>query len=209
MIRPFSALATTLLIIGAGPVFAASSIDLTVQGLITPSACAPSLSSGGIVDHGKVAAKDLKPDNWTSLDTHTLQLEITCDAPTLLALKGIDNQGNSHDPSNTYGLGLVDGKKLGNYALVFATPTADDAPISVLESQDNGLTWRENIPGDLWPASYLASFGDRSTGSWAPTPVQHLTTELGIHTLIAPTAGMNLTNEVPINGSATLEVKYL
>ncbi|MGX5796834.1 DUF1120 domain-containing protein [Pseudomonas sp. E2-15] len=205
----FALLSTTLLVTGASSVFAASSIDLTVQGLITPSACAPNLSSGGIIDHGKVAAKDLKLDNWTLLSKHSLQLEITCDAPTLLGLQGIDNQGNSHDPLNSYGLGLVDGKKLGNYVLVFVNPTADGAPISVLESRDNGLTWRENFPGDIWPASYLASFGDRSTGNWAPTPVQHLTSELRVETLIAPTAGMNLTNEVPINGSATLEVKYL
>ena len=30
-----------------------------------------------------------------------------------------------------------------------------------------------------------------------------------VQTLIAPTAGMDLSTEVPINGSATLEVKYL
>ncbi|NVZ56889.1 DUF1120 domain-containing protein [Pseudomonas edaphica] len=204
-----SLLSAALLLTSASSAFAASSIDLTVKGLITPSACAPSLSSGGVIDHGKIASKDLKPDNWTVIGNHTLQLAITCEAPTLVALKGIDNVGDSHDPMNRYGLGLVSGQKLGGYSLTFGNPIADNAAISVIESSDNGLTWQENIPGDTWPAAYLASFGDRSTGSWAPTPVRLVTADLKVQTLIAPTAGMDLTTEVPIYGSATIEVKYL
>ena len=79
----------------------------------------------------------------------------------------------------------------------------------MIESSDNGLTWRASFPGDMWPASYLASFGDNTTGRWAPTPVQQVLADLMVATIIAPTAGMDLTTEVPINGSATLEVKYL
>ncbi|MCF5139790.1 DUF1120 domain-containing protein [Pseudomonas sp. PA-6-3C] len=204
-----SLLSAALLLTSASSVFAASSVDLTVKGLITPSACAPSLSSGGVIDHGKVAAKDLKLDGYTLLGNHTLQLAITCDAPTLLALKGIDNQGSAYDSSNAYGLGLVSGKKLGGYTLALDNPMADGAVISVIGSRDNGLSWREIYPGDVWPAADLASFGDRSTGSWAPAPVQQVTAGLWVQTIIAPTAGMDLTTEVPIYGSATIEVKYL
>ena len=202
-------LSSALLLVMSTSVFAASSVDLTVKGLITPSACASGLSSGGIIDHGKVAAKDLKQDNWTLLGNHTLQLSIVCDAPTLLALKGTDNKGDAPDPMNRYGLGLVSGKKLGGYTLVLGNPVADGAAITLIESSDNGLTWRESFPGDVWPITYHASFGDRSSGSWAPSPVQQVTADLMVHTLIAPTAGMDLSTEVPINGSATLEVKYL
>ena len=198
-----------LLLALSNAVCAASSVDLTVKGLITPSACAPSLSSGGLVDHGKVAAKDLKPDHWTMLDNHTLQLAITCDAPTLLALKGIDNIGNAFDSRNSYGLDLVGDKKLGEYLLALSNAMADGAVISTIESVDNGLTWHESYPGDAWPVTSHASFGDRSSGSWAPSPVQQVTADLLVHTFIAPTAGMDLSTEVPINGSATLEVKYL
>ncbi|CRM55524.1 hypothetical protein [Pseudomonas sp. 37 R 15] len=204
-----SLLSGALLLAMTTSVFAASSVDLSVKGLITPSACTPDLSSGGVIDHGKVAAKDLKPDHWTLLGNHTLQLVIGCEAPTLLALKGTDNRGGSHDPLNAYGLGLVSGKKLGAYTLTLANPMADDTPLSVIESTDDGLTWREAFAGDIWPTAYLASFGDRSTGGWAPTPVRQLTADLMVQTLIAPTAGMDLATEVPINGSATIEVNYL
>lgn len=204
-----SLLSSALLLTMTSSTFAASSVDLTVKGLITPSACAPGLSSSGIIDHGKVAAKDLKQDNWTLLGNHTLQLSIVCDAPTLLALKGTDNKGEAYDPMNTYGLGLVSGKKLGGYSLALGNSVADGAAITVIASSDNGLTWRESVPGDVWPVTYHASFGDRSSGSWAPSPVQQVTADLMVQTLIAPTAGMDLSTEVPINGSATLEVKYL
>ncbi|SDX61367.1 DUF1120 domain-containing protein [Pseudomonas salomonii] len=204
-----SLLSSALLLAISSSAFAASSVDLTVKGLITPSACAPSLSNGGVIDHGKVAAKDLKLDTWTLLGNHRLEMAITCDAPTLLALEGIDNQGSAYDSSNAYGLGLVSGKKLGGYTLALDNPMADGAVISVIKSRDNGLSWLEIFPGDVWPAADLASFGDRSTGSWAPTPVQQVTAGLLVQTLIAPTAGMDLTTEVPIYGSATIEVKYL
>lgn len=100
-------------------------------------------------------------------------------------------------------------KKLGSFSLTLSNPIADGAAISMIESSDNGLTWRASFPGDMWPASYLASFGDNTTGRWAPTPVQQVLADLMVATIIAPTAGMDLTTEVPINGSATLEVKYL
>ena len=209
MNKPFALLSIAVLLTGASTVFAASSVDLTVQGLITPSACTPSLSNSGVVDHGKISAKDLKPDNYTLLDDHTLQMTLTCDAPTLLALQGIDNRGDALDPFSSYGLGLVDGKKLGSYTLALANAVADGAAISVLESSDGGLTWRENYPGDVMPVAYLASFGDSSTGSWAPTPVQNVTSDMTLQTILNPTAGMNLANEIPILGSATYEVKYL
>ncbi|QOQ73512.1 DUF1120 domain-containing protein [Pseudomonas poae] len=209
MNAPFALLASALLLTGASTVFAASSVDLTVQGLITPSACTPSLSSGGVIDHGKVAAKDLSPVNWTGLGDHTLQLNITCEAPTLLALQGVDNRGGSPDAYNGYGLGLVDGKKLGMYLLSLDNATSGGAPISVLESRDSGLTWQESFSGDVMPRAHLASFGDSSTGSWAPTPVQNVTSDMKVTTMIGPTAGMNLANEIPILGSATVEVKYL
>ena len=204
-----SLMSSALLLAMTSSAFAASSVDLTVKGLITPSACSPSLSGGGVVDHGKVAAKDLRPDRWTILDTHTLQLAITCEAPTLLALRGIDNQGNAFDTNNAYGLAMVEGKKLGQYLLLINNAIADGAATSVLASRNNGLTWSELYSDDIWPVSYLASFGDSSTGSWAPISVRQVTADLSIYTEIAPTAGMNLTSEVPITGSATVEVKYL
>ena len=208
MIRPLASLAATLLFIGTSSVFAASSVDLTVRGLITPSACTPSLSGGGVIDHGKIASKDLSPDLWTSLGSHTLQLAITCEGPTTLALRGIDNQGGAVDTVNGYGLGLIDGKKVGEYVISVVNAMADGAATTVINSSNNGLIWRE-WSDIVWPLTNLASFGDQSTGYWAPVPVRQVSADLSVYTRLRPTAGMDLTTERPINGSATFEVKYL
>jgi type 1 fimbria pilin len=56
-----------VLLASAGNAIAASSVDLTVKGSITPSACTPLLSSGGVADFGKISVKDLRPDNPTYL----------------------------------------------------------------------------------------------------------------------------------------------
>lgn len=60
---------TALLLASTAPAFAASSVDLTVKGLITPSACTPNLP--GTVDFGKISAKDLNQDSQTQLEAKT------------------------------------------------------------------------------------------------------------------------------------------
>jgi type 1 fimbria pilin len=44
MNKSLALLSTSLLLATASPAFAASSVDLTVKGLITPNACTPALS---------------------------------------------------------------------------------------------------------------------------------------------------------------------
>jgi type 1 fimbria pilin len=91
---------------------AASGIDLNVTGLVTPSACEPSLSNGGLYDLGKIAARELTLDAPTVLPPHSLQLTINCEASTLLALEPRDNRlGSSYagDQSFKFGLGLING----------------------------------------------------------------------------------------------------
>ena len=85
-------LTAATLLLGSAHVLAASSVDLTVKGLITPSACTPTLSNGGAVDYGKISAKDLKVDQQTFLDSQTVQFTVTCDAATLMAMEAKDNR---------------------------------------------------------------------------------------------------------------------
>ena len=208
MNKPLLLLSTALLLTSTASALAASSTNLTVKGTITPSACEVEIPSGKVVDLGKISAKDLSPDRPTLIGDNNLQLKITCLAPTLIALQGIDNTGNAPDPYNYYGLGLVDGKQLGMYGLSVNSATEEGAAITMLDSQ-TGATWDELFPGDAWSRAHLVSFGDNSTGSWAPTPVKNVMADLRIQTIIARTEGMNLNTEIPFEGSATLEVKYL
>ncbi|WP_256590845.1 MULTISPECIES: DUF1120 domain-containing protein [unclassified Pseudomonas] len=69
MKKYLAALSATALIGVAPFAMAASSVDLTVTGTITPAACMPSISNGGAIDLGKISAKDLNPTTYTLIST--------------------------------------------------------------------------------------------------------------------------------------------
>lgn len=203
-----NALATALLLSSSASALAASTVDLTVKGIITPNACTPSLSGAGVVDYGKISAKDLNLTTPTPLPLATLQLSISCEGSTLFAVKGSDNRAGSN-ASGTYGLGLINGgQKLGSYDVALMNAVADSVAVTVLESMDNGATWFDSGDAALAPSS-LGAFGTRSAGIWSPVPIQQMTTDMLVYGRIARADSLDLSDEHPIDGSATFEVKYL
>jgi hypothetical protein len=209
MKKPLATLVTLVMIASPGAAFAASSVELIVKGLITPSACTPTLSANGIVDHGKISVKDLNQDTPTQLPNATLQMNVNCDAQTLFALNGIDNRVSSTTSPYGYGLGLIDNtQKIGYYSLEFSNVVADTQSIYPVQSYDGGQTW-VSIDRSAWEAGTLAGFGIDIGNDKGPIPIQDMTTDLIVWTQIAPANGLNLANEVQLDGSATIEVKYL
>ncbi|TFY92628.1 DUF1120 domain-containing protein [Pseudomonas kairouanensis] len=207
MNKTLNTLCAALLISSTSNAFAASSVDLTVRGLITPSSCEPSLPSGGNVDIGKISAKDLNTDRPTFLASHAMQITVTCDAATLLAIEAKDNRDGTDYDNNTmmFGLGLINGsEKLGGMELRLTNAIADGVASRTIASLDNGLTWftERNLM-----RTNIVSVADATTD--APIAVQSLTSDLSIHPVIAPASGLTLNNEVAIDGSVTLTVKYL
>ena len=203
----FKSLTAAALLLGSAHVFAASSVDLTVKGLITPSACTPALSGGGTVDYGKISAKDLNVDKTTYLTAQTLQFTVTCDAATLVAVEAKDNREGS-DSGNDYehfGLGLINGtEKLGGMQLKLFSPVADGVPVSTVGSYDSGATW--GMERQLMRNSIVAP---ATAGVDAPIPFQLWSVDLSVEPYIAKTSGLTLTNEVAIDGSVTITVRYL
>lgn len=197
---------STCLFLASPAAFAASTVDLTVKGLIVPSACTPSLSSGGVIDHGKISAKDLRPDNPTLIGTHTMTMAVICDAPIQFALHSVDNRAGSSISSSDYGLGLINGnQKLGWYQLTLSNPIADGVPAQPIASADGGNTWyREKF----WEAGMYMSVAAMDDDT-QPLPAKEVVMDVQVQTIIARTDSLDLSNEVTIDGSATLEVKYL
>jgi type 1 fimbria pilin len=203
------AVASALLITGTAPAFAASTVDLTVKGIITPNACTPSLSSGGVIDHGKMSAKDLNATQITLLPKVTLQMTVTCDAPVIFALKATDNRIGSGSGSG-FGLGFINGtQKLGSYSLTLGAngspPQADGATVQAIGSFDNGVTWERWNSFETGTYLSVATLADAST----PRATQQLVTPVAYSGYINRTDGLDLSNEVNIDGSATIEVLYL
>lgn len=195
------------LLASAGHAVAASTVDLSVKGSITPSACTPALGNGGVADYGKLSVQDLRQDLPTYLPTHNFEMTVTCEAATLFAIESKDNRAGTESSPDYYnfGLGLINGsEKLGYLTLDIRGPVADDANVRAIGSRDAGTTWE--YEGSFMDDG-LSSFADMTTP--APIPVQRLVAGLDLRAVIAPAKDLTLTEEVPIDGSVTMTVVYL
>ncbi|WP_426128277.1 DUF1120 domain-containing protein [Pseudomonas sp. DWP1b1] len=186
--------------------FAASSTDLNLSGTITPSACAPQLSNGGLIDHGKMTSKDLQPASPTRLDPAEIQLEVLCEGETFFTLTTVDNRaGTSAINPRHHGLGLTPEKeKLGSVAFSLFDPVADDKPVKVITSSNGGANWSASIYlGHEALTSFAALDGPNT-----PIALKTLNARLRTFAIIVPATDLTLLDEVPIDGQATLQLKY-
>ena len=186
--------------------FAASSTDLTVTGLITPSACTPTLADGGNIDIGKVPAKNLHPIANTEVGNHYMAFNVNCDAPVLFAVKSIDNKPDTNISSPLFfGVGLTPAdEKLGHFWPFVANLQADGLNAAAIRSTDGGESWTRATTinsNELLATSII--------GTTTPIAVKDLSMLLWINTYIARADSLTLNEEVPIDGSMTLEIKYL
>lgn len=201
----FATLSATALISFAPFALAASSTDLSVTGAITPSACTPSMSNGGLIDHGKISKKDLNTTTFTAIGTHTLQLMISCEAPSTFALRSIDNRPNTATNRDWYGFGKTEaGENLGFVIPMMKSAMADGQPAQSIISWDDGKTWgrHHHLRPNLLIA--VASPSDHST----PMLAKDASFEVDITSHIARTDSLTLNDEVSLDGSVTFEMTY-
>ncbi|MCK1791845.1 DUF1120 domain-containing protein [Pseudomonas violetae] len=200
------ALLAPLLILGAPAALAVSSTQLSVTGMITPSACTPSLSDGGTVHHGKLTVKDLKPDQPTALENGTLYLEVICEAATPFTLTTIDNRpGSSAIHPNSHGLGVInEDQNLGSVALGLFDTVADGEAVKTIISLNDGASWRVSSYLGHAGLTAFAALNDLST----PIAIKKLTARLTAFTTIVRANDLTLTDEVPIDGHVTVQLNY-
>ena len=115
-------LACLLMAASTQTAWAASTVDLSVQGLITPAACTPQLSNNGLIDYGKISQQDLNLERGTRLALKTLHISIDCNAASRYALRMRDNRDGSAMVNSEiyYGLGFDSaGNRIGLYSMSF------------------------------------------------------------------------------------------
>jgi hypothetical protein len=208
MNKRLTLLAAALLLTGTSSAFAASSTDLTVTGIITPAACTPSLGNGGIVDNGKISVQDLKPDRHTEFETR-MPMTVNCDAATLFAIAPIDNRAGTSTAPLYFGLGLINtDEKLGYFRVSPRNIKADAANAQSILSKDGGETWLQAGSREFWGVNNIWAVA-AAGGAIVPIAVKDLTMDFSVFTGIAPADGLTLTDEVKIDGSATLQIQYL
>ncbi|OAE14236.1 hypothetical protein AZH11_02785 [Pseudomonas simiae] len=190
------------------PALASSSTELNVTGLITPSACTTTLSPSGIVDHGRLPARSLNEYAFKDLPTEALDLSVSCDQPMLFVLVGVDNRADSSvGPGFYYGLGTnihAPVERLGKISLAFSEAMGDDERVLVLASSNQGETWFPE--SNAYPNNYM---GFARPGTLVPEPHRLVNATLQINTSINAASYLTLEQEVPLDGSIVLDLRYL
>ena len=210
------ALSSLLFLTCAQSAVAVSMVDLSVQGQIIPRACTPQLSGSGLIDYGKISRQDLNLEQGTRLPLKTLQVSIDCNGPSRYALRMRDNRDGSATVNSEiyYGLGLdPSGNKIGLYSLTFdpKQTVIDSLPeVYGTESTSGGVAWRtaNSNPIDIGSRSFLG-FTDTVGSTSGPTAFQTLSSLVRVDTVIAAKNNLDLSSDVHIDGSSTMEVLYL
>ncbi|WP_343550981.1 DUF1120 domain-containing protein [Pantoea sp.] len=213
----------------------ADSVDFTVKGTITPSACVPTIAGGGAIDYGDIKAEKLSPDNYTVLDVKSVEFSINCDAPTKVAIKAINNRAGSNatgeegiggaaiSPAGlrffgnqsslpVTGLGLDGTTKIGGYATRFTlTAIADGVAATTLRSIDDKNTWlAQSVSQPLYGTDTLAHLSWTKTNAGTePEALTTLSAEMDIQAYINKTSELDLSKPVELDGSTTIELVYL
>ncbi len=193
------------------PTAFAQSADLSVTGRIFPGACVVELGNGGNADLGDIRLDSLQSDIHTVLDDVDLPMSVSCESAVRFAFQGVDNNPDTSINESQYGLGLtLADEKIGSARVGLVDVTIDGEQGRARTSEDGGATWTiALVPG-------YANIGENhllgfNTGlvEAAPTAIENLQGTLKVKATIAPTSALTVTDDVQINGSATINLVYL
>ncbi|WP_423760282.1 DUF1120 domain-containing protein [Burkholderia sp. NLJ2] len=197
-------LASTLSSVGV-----TSAADLSVNGHIeSSSACNMALGNSGVVDLGSLSRKNV-------LERYVLNrymsLRIDCQHPTKVGIGVIDNRKGTVPPSEAvfgdqhFGLG---NPAIGSYVISsLDRPQADGGKAFwIWRSGQGGITWDDKGTNYVWSGSKILSW-DVDGSQTEPVAFKTLTNTLSITVTLR--RDIPFTDEMEIDGSATLELVYL
>ncbi|MCK7177159.1 DUF1120 domain-containing protein [Enterobacter cloacae] len=193
------------------PAFA-NSVDVKVTGTITPDACIATLSNGGVFDYGVIKADTLVTDNFTVLDKKYMKINVTCSAPTKIALKTTSSRPDTDRPagldySPLIALAADDGKKVGAYGLAIEKPIFNGASGKLVTINNGIVGGAVDYAVSLTVPTRIVSFSSASAST-----LQALTTlsaDIFAETRINKASELDLSKEIKIDGLATIELVYL
>lgn len=203
----------------SGAAVAGPTAELKVTGTIKPPACTPSFSGGGVVNYGVIPAASLTTGQYKTLDKKQITFQVNCDAPVKMGVTYTDNRAasrvsgivagvsaNSAERFN-FGLGTVAGKNVGGYALTLDTTatTADGNQIDNIYSSNIANGWAIAATG----LDNANSFSFAQKGQTQPLAIKSLNAVINVQAVLNKPENLPLNQDVPLDGSATIEVKYL
>lgn len=223
---------TVLSAVSFSGLVSASTVNIAVRGTISPVACLPVLTGGGIIDYGTIHPTTLHATDFTVLPELSVDLAITCDAPAKVALRssnqrlgtmaGVTESGNgvAMMPVTVFGaadvggvgLGLSGEKKVGGVAFTIdeASVLLDGAAGHVIGKTYGDPVWIDAPRhADLFDKQWtrMVSFAD--TGDTTPAEFTVATATVKAQAYLNKKSELDLTGPVALNGLVRLELVYL
>ncbi|MBP0600899.1 DUF1120 domain-containing protein [Herbaspirillum sp. LeCh32-8] len=208
--------------LAASSAMAASTTELKVTGVIKPVACTPTIGAGSaVVDYGTIAAATLTAGQNKVLDTKEVPFSISCDAAVKVAVTAVDNKAASKvtglaslvsasaTESAMFGLGTASTKNVGafHFAMKQGSFTGDGANVDTIGAATSATpSWSKSTNGGMSTGRMLSW---AATGTTAPGAYKLISGTLAVTAVLNKPENLNLTQDVTLDGSATIEVKYL
>jgi type 1 fimbria pilin len=196
----------------------AESVDLNVIGTIIPTSCIPAFAGGGTVDLRKISASTLNSTTQTLLAGRDVSLHINCDAPAPVEvsvrdnragtkLPGISDGAGQSDPALFYGLGEINGVRIGGFALRHGIPETDGNTQTLLTRTLAVPAWRVPTSTLVSNAPQLYSWG--TSAASGPVAARHHGFPMHLLPIIGPSNALPITSDIPLDGSVTFDMFYL
>ena len=211
----------------------ANSVDVRVVGTITPSACTPTVSGNGTFNYGTIKPDTLSDTDFTVLAEKTLDLSISCDAPTKIGIlvnsqrpDTAENIGGGtstvattpvplfgmNASTSAFGLGLNGTNAIGGYGMriVPSTSTADGASVDHITKNSTMTNWNKSPSGIMIArpdVKLVSSFAQ--AGTTTPMSLTTANAQIGIQAYINKKSELDVTKPVALDGLATIEMVYL
>ncbi len=197
--------------------YAANTAELKVIGKVTPASCDITLGGGGVatLDFGKITGTQQPPEQKTNL-------AIQCNANTLVAFTIKDNRASSRVDNLTmgfngnlanlsdasyFGLGVNGTDKIGAWAAYQSNPKVDGKTVAmVLQAADSNYAVLKDgsriAPGETF------SWATTAPGARELVAGKLFTSDISAKVALQDTMFQS-GKDISLDGSATLEVRYL
>lgn len=193
---------------------ASSSAELTVVGdLNKKNFCSVSVTSGGLVDLGKIKPGAIQDNTHTTLPSSMLEANVRCEDNTRVTYTVTDNQKGtaSVEGNNHYGFGNVNGSgKLGYYTIQAHSGKVNNTNVNIFRSMNNSGLNVFGVPVlDVYNNGYYHGWVDPIRPTEAVSAKDFKVT-LYIATYLGSKKVMNgpIADDTTLNGSATFNLFY-
>ncbi|WP_051270602.1 DUF1120 domain-containing protein [Pseudomonas vranovensis] len=184
--------------------------ELNLRTAALPASCVPTLTGGGEVNFGTRTAQQLSQTSDTPLSPRTVELNIHCDAPARFALHTVDSRNGSASGSSDSdsGLGMDSaGNRIGRFSVSVDAVQADAFGSAFMtQSTTAGSTWSAaRVSATLISKNAWLGFSDRDGSTDGLEALEQLRATL----TVLPIVVLELNEAVELDGSATIEIRYI